>query len=282
MRNRIDNDIRSLVRLMLIEDATPLVGQHLWPNGRFQQETPGPDEPDTAREAELRRKIANYIGGHVPGVGKITKQDADDLLAIARDTRHKKTLNLYKGTAYRGIGVSKAWFERNFGKAVEEFIAAEGGKKISSNLILKPVTSSPKVMGSNEPVSSWSKDIRQAIDFATSQMESYGLVLVADARANNFLDLKNVYNIMDGGEEAIGVSLRSYEKEVLAIGPVKTSEIYFAYSPWYFEHDSGVKGTRLPKYEKLGTKDSSGVITVKRADADHVFDQSGHSDLAEK
>jgi len=272
-----NQQLRFLIRSILQEDATSLVGQHLWPNGRWAQEAghvpPGPDEPDTEREAELRRKLEKYITNS--DTGQLSKQDIEDLVTIASDPRHKKTMSLYKrGKAYRGIQVSKAWFERNFGMTSEELKrkALELGKPKYSNMY--PITDKPFTLKSTG-VSSWSKDPKMAVDFATLGVVSHGVVFQADSAVNTFIDFMHTYDVVSTPNAAI----RSYEKEVLAVGPVKVSAVYLCEN-WQMNDPDHEVLTRNEKYfhmGRVGYRDDERYI--KRSEADAFFDDQKRPDL---
>jgi hypothetical protein len=271
-----NQQLRFLIRSILQEDATSLVGQHLWPNGRWTQdnghEPPGPDEPDSEREAELRQKLQDYI---LDPAKLLSQRDVDDLVVIASDPRHKKTLSLYKkGQAWRGIQVSKAWFERNFGATAAELTrrALESGQPKRGEMIL--ISDKPLTLKSTGVFSSWSKDVKTAADFATSGAVSHGVVFQADSKMNTFINLTKVYDVVASPD----AGFRQHEKEVLAVGPVKVKAIYLCENLNMNDPEHEIM-TRDDKYASVSRPGPWGTYKVKRSVADAMFDDEKRSDL---
>lgn len=232
MSSRINNDIKSLVRLILTEDARGLVGDYLWPDGRWSQVKKGIKtniEPDTPRESDLRTRIIGFIMNHKNKT--IDQAAADDLLMIASDPNYKKTLPLYtKGPVYRGISVSDTWFKKNFGISYEEILEDKPPGDVDD---VVHVFEGDRIIRPINTVSSWSKSMPPALDFAmgggaSGSDFSVPIVYESDPQGGNFIDLRAVYDIggdipYRGGE---ALWSRRNEDEVISIGPVRVSKIH--------------------------------------------------------
>ena len=291
MQNKQVNEIRALIQLMLVEDARDLVGDYLWPDGRTSDLRRGivtNIESDTEREADLRSRVIGFIMNHRGNT--LDPNASNDLLTIASDPAYKKTLSLYtKAPVYRGISVSLGWFKRNFGVSYDEVLAdiPAAGDEIFEivKTFERKTTLNPR-----SAVSSWSKKIVPAIDFATgggaSGSEfSVPIVYEADPKDGSFIDLKKVYDIGGkipyGGDERL--LARSNEQEVISVGPVSVSKIHVL--GW--KHRNAEKPMpdmfKRPAtgYDDIGVDDrtGSGLLRVKRKDLDRDFDKLNISDI---
>lgn len=285
MKDQFDNRLRTLVRLMLAEDARDLVGDYLWPDDRWtQRKNRGAPkiEPDTPREADLRKRVIRFIMNHRER--SIDPAAAEDLLTIASDSRYADTLPLYqKGPVFRGVAVSAGWFNRNFGISYDEILANKpwgGGDKLRD--IVQTFERASTLNPAN-PVTSWSKDWTQAENFAmglgASGAEfSVPLVYEANSSDGNFIDFERVYDIYSDNWAGEELWNRRIEQEVVSVGPVKISKVHVL--GW--KHRTPERP--LPElikepgtgYDDIGTPDRSlprGLLRVKRKDADRDFDR---------
>ena len=288
MRNQFENNIRSLVRMIMNEDAKSLVGDYLWPDNRLSQVKKGIKsniEPDTPREADLRRRLIGFIMNHRDR--PIDQAAADDLLTIASDPNYAKTLPLYmKGTVFRGISVSESWFKRNFGISYEEIAAskpAPGWSPGGSSEVLRVIEIDGTLNPVN-PVTSWSKSWEAAADFAmgggaSGSDFSVPLVYEVDTSTGNFIDLKKAYDL-DSGFLGVRLWKRRNEEEVISVSPVKILRIHIL--GWKLRQPGEMMPHRIKApgtgYDDVG-EDYAGQRAVPRKHLDKQFDQMNVPDI---
>jgi hypothetical protein len=290
MQNKIDSNIRELIRLMLAEDAKQLVGDHLWPDDRRStwRLDPPKIEKDTPREADLRKRIIGYIMNHKKKT--VDQAAADDLLTIAADPTYKNTLPKYKKSQlYRGISVSGNWFKKNFDVTYEELL---DDKPPGEKDDVVHTFERERVIRPKDIISSWSKLMTPAIDFAmgggsSGSDFSVPIVYEADPAGGDFIDLKKVYDL--GGDDIYdrGDSLweRRNEDEVVSIGPVKVSRIHVI--GWrHRDQDRLRHDVYRPVgvgYDDVGEDESRrglpGRLSVSRKYVDREFDKMGIPDI---
>lgn len=290
MKNQFEN-LKKLVRLLVAEDAKSLVGDHLWPDDRWsQRKNQGAPkiEPDTQREADLRKRVIKFIMNHKEH--SVDLAAAEDLLTIASDPKYKKTLSLYKkGPVYRGITVSADWFKRNFGTTYDEILANKpwgGGDKLRD--IVQTFERSSTLRPAS-PVTSWTKDWSQAESFAMGHGASgseFSVPLIYEANSSDgkFIDFERVYDISSDNYAGEELWKRRIEQEVVSVGPVKISKVHVL--GW--KHRTPERP--LPElikepgtgYDDIGTPDRSlprGLLKVKRKDADRDFEKLNIPDI---
>lgn len=294
MQNKNDSSIREIVRLMLAEDARSLVGDYLWPDNRssdFKKRVVSKIEPDTPREADLRKRIIGYIMNHKNK--PIDQSAAEDLLTIASDPKYSKTLPMYKrGPVYRGISVSETWFKKNFGITYEELLERKPPQERQELDDVVHVFEKERTIKPINVVTSWSKLFVPAADFATGGGASGSdfsvpIVYEANPGGGNFIDLRNVYDL--GGDDPYdqGESLweRNNEDEVISIGPVKVSKVHVI--GWKFRTKDEPRTKVFRKTgegyddvgEDWGRRGLPGRLSVPRKYVDREFDKMNVPDI---
>jgi len=301
-----NSQLRSLIRMILQEDAKDLVGNYLWPSGRNSQATKlhklplwasdeerkvimNDIEPDTAREAELRKIVINFIMNHLRN--PLDQAAVDDLLTIASDPTYKDTLAMYKrGSAFRGVSVSAGWFERNFGVSYDSILENNTGSSTQlwkSNFEVIQTIQKSGVINSNRPADSWSKKLDVAADFASGGGASGAdfsvpIVYEASAKDNTFIDISIAgYDLEDSW---VGDSLkkRNSEKEVLSVGPVRISSVHVL--AWKGRTSAkslpGVFKAGGTGYDDVGSDDVAfNTRVINPRDLDSRFDALGIPDI---
>ena len=192
------------------------------------------DEEDTDIESMMWAAFSNWIRQNdAEYLGNEEVQSA--IRQAADDPRYSDIIRMGadSGTLYRGLRVADWDVEKLTGLDGEGFW--EAMKTTSKNKPFKPVSDFKKVDHELQPwgrvkqgLTSWSTSKAAAEKFASQQQDSrstreVGILLVAEPSGGEFIDMSGVYDYD-------GLSRVRKEAEVVSIGPVKITGVYF-YQP---------------------------------------------------
>jgi hypothetical protein len=189
------------------------------------------DEEDTDIEKKLWSAFDQWIRrNNAEGLGDADVQDA--IRQAADDPRYNDIIRMGagSGTVYRGLRIADWDVEKITGLDGEEFWNAM--KTTSKNKPFKPMSDFTKADHELKPwgkikqgLTSWSTSKTAARKFASQQQDSrstreLGVLLVAEPTGGEFIDMRGIY-----GYDGLGRV--SGEAEVVSIGPVRITGVYF-------------------------------------------------------
>jgi hypothetical protein len=280
MTSEHDYLVRFINEVLTDDEARDIVGNYLWPTNRkkkIDQSSPR-WEIDTEQEANLRNVIIGYVMNH--SENPMSDSDAELLYNLSQTNLYRDILpktKMRNTSLYRGISVSAAWFERNYGISYEEFLdnlpAEQADMKVSKSMThawstykIESHKRSYFPKNKNAGVSSWTRKFDTALKFASGMEVSgspvYLVPLVFETKGNDssnkLIDLGGVYKLAR-------IVDRSGEREVLSIGPVRIHNTYVGV--WNFRTKDRIKAY---VYKNHGT--SYDDINAK-------FDEKGYADF---
>tara|TARA_R100000005_G_C4966407_1_gene181056 strand:+ start:273 stop:1028 length:756 start_codon:yes stop_codon:yes gene_type:complete len=223
-------------------DGDGPLGKYVFPNQKFDidcsvenppEQCEGTNETDT----EIEKRLAKIIHNHLTDSSKPLPQDATKLiLQMIEDGNYPDVFKFYtKGLVYRGMKVTKDFFNKNYGKIPEprkwykapiDWLMGRTKKTDGQKLPFSPTTKpgySPSLdKSAGSLVSSWSVDFGMAAAFGGTYLEDQDavhIVLVADASKNRFIDTEplTAYEKFDAYRT---------EYEVIGIGDIDLEFIY--------------------------------------------------------
>ena len=191
--------LHEYVRMLLEVD----LGDKVWAPNAPKDHAHYGTEPNTPIEEELWAAFYRWIRSNdAAGLGDMRIQDA--IRQAAKDPRYDDVIKMHPGgTVYRGLRVADWDVEKITGLDRSQF--QEAMKTTSKNKPFKP-------MSDLIPVNH-RKSTREV-----------GILLIAETAGGEFIDMSGVYDY------AVTLEGVRHEAEVVSIGPVKISGIYF-YQP---------------------------------------------------
>ena len=189
------------------------------------------EEEDTDIEGMLWSAFSNWIrSNNAEYLGNAEIQGA--IRQAADDPRYNDIIRLGAGTGkvYRGLRIADWDVEKLTGLDGNGFWQAM--KTTSKNKPFKPMSDLANIDHELQPwgpvksgLTSWSKDMHAARRFASQQQDSrstreVGVLLVAEPSDGEFIDMQGLYGYD-------GLSRVQSEAEVVSIGPVRVTGVYF-------------------------------------------------------
>lgn len=189
------------------------------------------EEEDTDIEGKIWSAFSNWIrSNNAEYLGNAEIQDA--IRQAADDPRYNDIIRLGAGTGkvYRGLRVADWDVEKLTGLDGTGFWQAM--KTTSKNKPFKPMSDLTDIDHEVQPwgpvksgLTSWSKDMHAARRFASQQQDKrstreVGILLVAEPSGGEFIDMQGLYAYD-------GLSRVQSEAEVVSIGPVRVTGVYF-------------------------------------------------------
>jgi|TARA_R110000824_G_scaffold73472_2_gene187114 hypothetical protein len=222
--------LHEYVRMLLEVD----LGDKVWAPNAPKDHAHYGTEPNTPIEEELWAAFYRWIRSNdAAGLGDMRIQDA--IRQAAKDPRYDDVIKMHPGgTVYRGLRVADWDVEKITGLDRSQF--QEAMKTTSKNKPFKPMSDLIPVNHELKPwgpiksgLTSWSTNLSAAKDFASTQADrkstrEVGILLIAETAGGEFIDMSGVYDY------AVTLEGVRHEAEVVSIGPVKISGIYF-YQP---------------------------------------------------
>ena len=224
------NLLREYIRALLEVDLGDKVFAKKAPEGHPHHG----EEEDTDIESMMWAAFSNWIRRNdAEYLGNEEVQDA--IRQAADDPRYNDIIRMGadSGTLYRGLRVADWDVEKLTGLDGEGFWQAM--RSTSKNKPFKPVSDFTKIDHELKPwgpvkagLTSWSKSKSAAEKFASQQQDprstrEVGVLLVAEPSGGEFIDMQGLYGYD-------GLSRVSNEAEVVSIGPVRVTGVYF-YQP---------------------------------------------------
>lgn len=172
------------------------------------------DEPNTESEERIYRAFRDWLSG-----GTIDPDITNELRLLMKSKKYSSFFREPPSGAevYRGTKMTEEALSKLLNKPVDKNLESDDH---DVNVIVTPRVS-------KGGVASWSHDMSVAEDFAwgtgkATKRGNYGVVLIAQTDNNPgvFLDFNHIVNITNGFPK-----LAKREQEVLAMGPVKVSQI---------------------------------------------------------
>ena len=204
-------------------------------NKVFAQEAPEGhphhgDEEDTTVEYEIWLAFYKWIRqNNARGFGHEEMMPA--ILQAAQDPRYNDVIKMYDGgTVYRGLRIADWDVEKITGLDADQYWQAM--RTTSKKRPFKPMSDFVPTNYELHPwgpvkqgFTSWSKNKDAALRFALQTHDDkstreIGVLLVAEAAAGDFLDMAGLYPYSN-------FSKVSHEAEVVSIGPVRLTGVYF-------------------------------------------------------
>jgi hypothetical protein len=262
-----ERQLRLLIQECLLEYGThmggePIMGKYAWPSDRSKGDLPddAKKEKDTAIEIELADAIRAHMSSNVP----LKKKQAETLWSLIEKGMYKDILKAYtKGPVYRGMNVSRKWFEEGWGplpdKPSKLNLKAQFRGWVEIPLKRKtsvsPIGWSKLESGDDDTIAtSWTPDFKTTVMYMNSAMGSKSkfstpIIFEADASdpTNRFLDLDPMYN-----DNFMGLSsLKNSDNEVIGLGNITPVKAY-----WYFSRhkDDAESGSDAEFSEFLKSK----------------------------
>ena len=224
------NLLREYIRELLEVD----LGQKVWAPEAPEGHPHHGEEPNTPIEKKLYSAFFRWIHSNDSGV-----LGSEDVLSAIRqaasDPKYNDVIKFAPPgtTVYRGLRVNDWHIEKNTGLNDEQFW--EAMSTTSKSNPFKPMSDFVSADHEVKPwgpikqgLTSWSMDMESAARFASRQQDSkstreVGILLVADTAGGDFIDFSGVYDYADLGQYR-------GESEIVSIGPVRISGVYF-YQP---------------------------------------------------
>ena len=186
-------------------------------------------ERDTKVEAALYKALQAHLKG--PTSHLFDEEKMDLVLRLVKDPQYNDVFTLYTSSdVYRGMGVSDEWLDARIpGWQKLPEISAPG----STWTEVQPADF--EFVPQDTAVSSWSNRLWRAKDFARHFARRnkgvYGVVMIADSKTNNFLDLSELYKFR-------GLDKYAWEKEVVGLGSIRVKEIQI----WKYDPEGAMAG----------------------------------------
>ena len=232
--------LRHFIREALTaKDAEKLVGKYLWPAERGLDV----DEPNTAYEDKLFDALTTSIADNQK---RLSSDKIQALFDLAGTGKYSDILKLKKrGKVYRGVNVTREWFESSFGLKISEVLKQKPGPPIDRIFLPYRLPDDAVIglmWGKPGEANSWSTKLDQTAQFAMGMAgegnatASTMLILESDASNGDFLDYKPFYNLEKRGKSGMWYARRG-EAEVVSLGQVSLTGAHLLASKYGIEEE---------------------------------------------
>ena len=189
------------------------LGEKVWSDRAPEGSRHQGQEKDTPLENLLYRSLYKFMNDNFGGW--FSEEIIEKIKKFSKDPRYRDIIQFYKGAdVYRGTVVTTKWLDEN----VSDWKQYGDGSPPEFTDLIK--TSTEYVSRRKDLVSSWTKDLKSATDYAIKHGQerwkrlkegSIPAVLIAGSKTHFFLDMEPVYLYK-------GLGVWSQEEEVIALG----------------------------------------------------------------
>ena len=245
-----ESQLRRVIREMLDENSgiantpfsgEPLMGKYAWPDMR-EKYVNKPDGAEKEKNTKLEMELAEAIYDHMSRNIPLKKKHADQIWSFINAKMYTDILRSYsKGPVYRGMNVSKKWFEERYGPLPKKpgLMDAKSRYRGWIEIPLKMKTTLAPLGWGQDPDdedvagSSWTPSFEATVKFMNTALGSntkYSTPIIFEADASNprnrFIDLDPIYE-----NDLMGLkTLETFDREVIGIGDVLPTKAYWFFS----------------------------------------------------